>query len=389
MKKNDYYEDLCRFYEIFVGKIPDRIRFKEALKQTVSENYLETYFLIPASGGIPFAKLLKKSDLFEDDLKHHLHFLASEGFILLYRNEKGLFCERGNPVFMAEQQVRKPEASRQKTVFAEFFNHGIEGQLEEPIETKTPYFRVIPSEPTITSNEAFRKIDIDVSLPPPGEVLPIDKITEMIKNEAKLIGVAKCFCRAAKRHLGEGCGHPMETCLAFNELAQTLIEHGFAREIDYEEAIQIIQDCDKEGLVHNIDNCSKNIRTLCNCCSCCCILIKSLKRGESFAGAPSRYLVQFDQNTCSACFTCISRCPTAARRDVDGALFYDPDRCIGCGLCVTTCPTGSNEMVLRNEKHKIPASYRKLSNKIRREAVFSIVKKKISKKRNSVHPEMG
>lgn len=377
MKENDVYEDLCRFYGIFVGSLPGRDRFKEALKQAVPENYLKTFFMIPSSGNISYSRLLKKSGLFENDLQHHLHFLASEGFILLYKTGEKLLCERGNPVFMSEQQVRKPEDSWQRKVFAEFFNSGIEGDLEGGVETQTPYFRVIPSQPTITEGNAFRKIDLNISLPPPGQVLPMDIITGMIQTDAKLIGVAKCFCRLAKQHLGQGCDHPLETCLAFNELAQTLIEHGFAREIGYEEALRIIQDCDDRGLVHNIDNCSSNIRTLCNCCSCCCILVKSIQRGESFAGAPSRYIVRFDSRTCNACLTCISRCPTGAKRVDDKTVVYDSDKCIGCGLCVATCPTGSNTMVLRKEKPKIPATHGKLYNKIRREAIFSILRKKI------------
>lgn len=377
MTEKDGYEKLCNYYEIFVGKIPERDQFKEALKKIVSLDYLDLFFNIPTSGNILFSKLLKKTAQSPDQLMKQLSHLALEGFILLYETDKGLCCERGNPIFMAEQQVRKPEKTWQRDVFTRFFNTGIEGQLEETIETKTPYFRVLAAEPTIAPDTELRTIDIDVNIPPPGEVMPIDKVTELVRKEAKRIGVAKCFCRLTKKYLDSGCDHSLETCFVFNDLAHTLIEYGAAREIDFQEAMEIIEKCETEGLVHNIDNCTSNIRTLCNCCPCCCIILKSIQRGEGFAGTPSRYTARFAPDKCRACMTCITRCPTEARELKDGALAVDPKKCIGCGLCVTTCPAGANTMVLRDEKKKIPATHKRLMDKIRREAIFSIVKKKV------------
>ena len=379
MGDKDYYEDLCRYYAIFSGTIPFRDQFKDALKMTIDEDALNTFFKIPSSGNITLSKLRKKTSLTEIELKERLEVLASEGFILLYETDRGQCCERGNPIFMTEQQVRKKEDTVQKKVFARFFNAGIEGGLESAIETKTPYFRVLPAEPTVTSSSELRTIDIDVPVPAPGEVAPIDVITEMIKD-VSVIGVAQCFCRLTKQQMNEGCGHALETCFVCNDLAQTLIQHGAARKIEYEEAIRILKDCEAKGLVHNIDNCSSNIRAICNCCSCCCIILRSLQRGESSAGAPSRFVVQYDAEKCENCQVCVSRCPTEARQVIDGNIVYDKEKCIGCGLCVSTCPSGSNLMILRDKPYPVPATHEKMSNKIRREALFSIVKKSLFKK---------
>lgn len=207
--------------------------------------------------------------------------------------------------------------------------------------------------------------------------MPIDIVTEMIQRDVDRIGVAQCFCRLTKRHLGEGCEHPLETCFVFNELAQSLIENGFAREISYDDAIEIIEDAEKRGLVHNVDNCAEHIRSLCNCCPCCCIVLKSINRGETFAGTTSRYIVQFDPDKCRVCKTCIDRCPTDARAYVDDRIVVTAEKCIGCGLCVTGCPAGANTMVFRGMSSKLPQTNMKLYAKIGREAVLSILKKKM------------
>jgi uncharacterized Fe-S center protein len=100
-------------------------------------------------------------------------------------------------------------------------------------------------------------------------------------------------------------------------------------------------------------------------------------RGETNAGAPSRYVVDFSQEKCSGCEACISRCPVGAWAVVDGEAVVDTDRCIGCGLCVTACPTGAVRMVLREEIEKIPKSLPKLQNKVMREVAFAYVKRKL------------
>ena len=77
----------------------------------------------------------------------------------------------------------------------------------------------------------------------------LDIVSEMIKSEP-LVAIAECYCRRARRIVGKDCGHPLETCFTFNELAETLLEAGLARRIDHAEALQIIEKCEKAGLVH-------------------------------------------------------------------------------------------------------------------------------------------
>jgi NAD-dependent dihydropyrimidine dehydrogenase PreA subunit/DNA-binding Lrp family transcriptional regulator len=382
MAERDYYEDLCKFYEFAVGEIPNRNEFKEALQKTIAAEDLGVFFLLPPSGNITLTKLEKKAKIPPDELRGKLKRLASEGFIRAYKTKSGYTYERGNIVFMTEQQVRKKEETPQRTFFARFFNNLIEGKAGVAVPTKTPHFRAVPAEPAIIKSSELRTIDINVVIPYLRGVLPIDIVTEMVRKQGALIGVAECFCRRTKKILGEmdeSSHHPLETCFSFNEQAETLIEHGFARKIDYDEMIAILKDCEARGFIHNVDNCRRQIQTLCNCCSCCCVLIKSIMRGETHVVASSRYMVNFDVERCENCKTCVTRCPINTRSVIYEKVVVDTDRCIGCGLCATTCPTGASKMVLRKKTRKIPRSYTELNKKLVREVVVSFAKRKISK----------
>ena len=56
MAKKDYFENLCKFYEL-MGTLPDRDNFKEALQKTLNAEDLEIFFKMPLSGNIHFSKL--------------------------------------------------------------------------------------------------------------------------------------------------------------------------------------------------------------------------------------------------------------------------------------------------------------------------------------------
>jgi Pyruvate/2-oxoacid:ferredoxin oxidoreductase delta subunit len=379
MAGKDLFEDLCKFYEFMLGPLPRREEFKRTLQDTVTAEELSVFFLLPFSGPIKHEKLEKKArraDIPPDDLRARLDRLASEGFILAYGTLAAPVYERGNPVFMTEQQVRKPQDTPRRTFYAEFFNTLLEGTTTA-LPTKTPYFRVLPVEATVTGTTKSSTIVVDEVIPDPRGVLPIDVVSDMIKREAKLIGVAECYCRKTKRIVGGGCEYPLETCLVFDDLAQTLIEHGTARQINYEETMDILWRCEELGLVHNVDNCLEEIRSLCNCCPDCCAVMKAWERGYTNAGAPSRYVVGFSASKCKLCETCIPRCPTHARAIQDGRLTINTNSCLGCGLCVAACPQGANRMVLREQQPRIPRTNADLYGKIGREAIVGKIKSKI------------
>ena len=50
-----------------------------------------------------------------------------------------------------------------------------------------------------------------------------------------------CVCRKEAKLLGNGCDHPIETCLSFGVAAEYYIENEMGRKITANEAIQIIK----------------------------------------------------------------------------------------------------------------------------------------------------
>jgi len=214
-------------------------------------------------------------------------------------------------------------------------------------------------------------------VPDPRQVLPLDVISEMIKKEP-LIVVADCYCRATKNLLGEGCGHPLQTCFYFNELAQVKLESGYARQIGYDEAMGILRDCEKAGLVHNVSNCEGKIQTLCNCCPCSCGVLKGVNRGQKNVAAPSRFQSALLADRCTLCGDCVQVCPTGVFALANGKLELKSEKCLGCGQCVAACNAGALYLALRDKAPKIYPDNDALFRRINMEAMVGLAVRKIT-----------
>jgi ferredoxin len=168
-------------------------------------------------------------------------------------------------------------------------------------------------------------------------LLPFMDLTEQVRS-ARRISVAECIYRKEAQLLGEGCDYPLETCLSFGAAAEYYIENGMGREISSEEAVRILYDADRAGLVHAGTK-TRHLSNIYNCCPCCCASMKGITtRGhDKHRYLNSLFEAVVDGSSCTGCGECVERCPVGALTRGDRAA-VDRDQCLGCGLCAGSVP---------------------------------------------------
>jgi len=204
--------------------------------------------------------------------------------------------------------------------------------------SRVPLARVIPVEKTIPMNI---------------HIHPYDKVSWVIE-EAGFLSVGKCSCRVIHKH----CDHMLEACLIFDDFGRFLTERGVSREITREEAMDILQRSEEEGLIHTTNNAQQNIPYICNCCTCCCLVLRGITRLKNpNAVAHAAFVAHVDSDRCTGCETCIQeRCKVNAITIIDGVARVDEATCIGCGLCATGCPEHAVELSPRKSHEAPPPS---------------------------------
>lgn len=184
----------------------------------------------------------------------------------------------------------------------------------------------------------------------PSDALPSESIAESIR-EAGHWSVSACPCRLSHwlADPGNHCDHMLQTCVHTGDLSRWTVEHGMARELTYDEAVELLRKCNENGLVHTMGT----RFLICNCCNDCCMLFHGQQLGLQIL-KQSPFVAEINEETCNACKTCAERCPVGAIQVAEYAV-ADRDLCIGCSVCVPTCKTGSAKLVRRPEAQQSQA----------------------------------
>jgi len=216
-----------------------------------------------------------------------------------------------------------------------------EGFLDELGDREHSILRALPEKDTISKKSV---------------ILPYEDAERLVR-ERDYHAVGYCPCRIIARLIGEGCRHSLEVCLHFGSLGKYMVEHGYARKITADEAIEILKKSNREGLVHVTERSKGPISTICNCCSDCCVFFRAIHEAKHPKTiAHSSYQASVDASKCLACGICMLRCPMKAIRVKVNRepANVDVQRCIGCGVCVPTCPVEAMELVEREEHVEWP-----------------------------------
>ena len=131
------------------------------------------------------------------------------------------------------------------------------------ISTKLPQMRTIP---------------IKKSLKPTYNVGTYDEILSLLQTSEGPFSIFECICRKKNSLEGKPCKvtDRKETCLGVGEMGRVLVEMNGGRAVSKDEAISIIEENQKEGLVLQPSN-TKDIDFVCSCCGCCCGMLNMHK----------------------------------------------------------------------------------------------------------------
>ena len=165
-------------------------------------------------------------------------------------------------------------------------------------------------------------------------VLPYDDVRQILLGSKSFV-VGDCVCRVQQDLLGSrSCDFPVKACLWFSN-SDAAGREGVSSQ---EEALAFLDSIEKIGLVHTVSNVMEGVGYVCNCCSCCCGVLRGIGEwGIDHSVAQSNYYAEIDQETCTGCAVCLGRCHVGAIAEDDGRYTVDRARCIGCGLCVSGC----------------------------------------------------
>ncbi|MBM4462503.1 MAG: 4Fe-4S dicluster domain-containing protein [Chloroflexi bacterium] len=177
----------------------------------------------------------------------------------------------------------------------------------------------------------------------PEDALPSENLAETLRQQ-DFISVSFCPCRLSHwlADPGNHCQHLLETCIHYGDGGRWCVEHGQARRISADEAVELLRKCSLDGLVHSIDMNG----FICNCCADCCVNFRAHLELGAKALIPSPFMPQIDRDECNACGFCADACPVGAMK-VDDFAEPDSDLCIGCGVCVPRCDVQAIKLIRR------------------------------------------
>ena len=188
----------------------------------------------------------------------------------------------------------------------------------------------------------MRTIPVGKSLHAGHRAYPFDDVAQLIDRSKGPFVIIECICRKKRTMEGHVCQvtDRKDTCLAMGPLAAQGIVADMGRQISRQEAVDIIENNQKEGLVLQPSN-TQQADFICSCCGCCCGMLRlqqRLPKPVDFWAA--NYRVVVDGNACRKCGTCADWCQVGAIRAEKKTQIaeVDPTRCIGCGLCAANCP---------------------------------------------------
>lgn len=286
--------------------------------------------------GETLKELVERLKIPKDELEKRLTIMISKGQINSWMSKSAR--SRKYALMPFAVGIFEEQLNRMDIEFAQYMEDYFKRAFRKVISTEPVLFKVIP---------------VNQSLKAELEIHPYEQAEYLIETAASW-GVRECICKKQKALIGEPCSYPTTVCLVFAKNAKNAFDHDeLTKPITKEESLRLLKEAERAGLVH----CSFNTKTshnyICNCCTCCCGVLRgvnTLEKPREFVKTDFIMSVNFE--LCSGCGTCIDRCQFDALSISDTVTVVDKTRCIGCGVCAVTCPENALELVRKEPPEK-------------------------------------
>jgi ferredoxin len=266
------------------------------------------------------AEIAGRGGLDPDQARLILKGMASRGLIGFQRRE-GQLAFSLVPFIVGFYEAQLPRMDAELALlFEQYYQDG--------------HASLLRSQPSV-----HRVIPVGEAIPVGIEIFPYERASELIES-AKAWGVRDCICRVQQHLVGKGCDRPIEACLTFAPVDGVFVNSTIDRAITKEEALRILREAEEAGLVHSTSNYRSGIDYICNCCTCCCGILRGITEfGIPTAAARSDFHTVVESRLCTGCGDCVERCMFHALAVPDLLAIVDASRCVGCGLCASSCST--------------------------------------------------
>jgi len=298
--------------------------------------------------------IAEQNSLSEPEAKQRLIGMVKRGLIDIKREEGLGFTFHLIPFVVGFYERQNAKIDKE---FAELFEQYYHESFHRTMLSEPSVHRIIPLEKAIP-------VDIDV--------MPYEKASTYL-DQAQSWGVLDCICRVQKNLIGQGCDHSVRNCLVFSPKPGAFARSEEIETLTREQAIKVLADADREGLVHSVNNAQTEVYYVCNCCTCSCGVLRGMvEYGSENSIARSDFYARVEEDLCTGCESCIERCQFNAMKMADGICQVDRIACYGCGLCISSCETDALSLIQKSpEERKSPpaddAAWREKRAELRKE----------------------
>jgi hypothetical protein len=204
-------------------------------------------------GRFPVETIAKELNKNVIDVERVLETMSDKGLCYSFLKEgtRSYAAALFVPGIMELQFMRGTTTDKDKALARLIYDYKLAvDTMRGPMEIKYPAARILTVDEWIT----------------PGNVVHTYQEVSTYIDQFDTISVSTCFCRQEAKLVDENdqCDSPNEVCMQFNDGAKFIIERKMGRQIDKDEAREILKVASDAGLVHVADN-KQKVDFLCNC----------------------------------------------------------------------------------------------------------------------------